>query len=557
MPTVVDSLILTLGLDPSDFTKGQKQAAESFAKTKDEALKTGKTIEDAGAKGADAIAKISREALGLFAILLGGRGLKEFVADVTASNAALGRLGVNLSASPQAISAWGAAAERMGGNADATAQSFQAMSDKIQALKTRGEALPMVFYQIQAMGGRTIDLNHGINQTMVDLAENLKRIGATDPAKANFLGRQLGIDPDTVNLMMRYGGSISAVVSQLERLAPRPEDIKASQELQAAWAELSQEFKAAGTHILTDLIPPMKELAREIKPLAETLEKIATWEVPEWLRGPSHVAPDGSNTLTWLGEKIVRGAAGIMGIHENQSGSNSRSGEPANPYGSIPGLPAGRSAGTGSGAQSAAMDAAMSQLAAEGVPEANRRAAAAVMVGQAVAESGLNPNTVHDSGTGYGIYGARLERRDRMLQWLVANGYAQNSLEGQMKYMVHEAMTNPAYRQTRDALMTASESNMPSAEMIARQNFESPSIWRDQQRLAAAQSAFAQTGLAARNANASGSVSNDNRSSTSETHIGTINVNAPNATDANGVAQEMWPAIMRYSFTNQANTGPQ
>ena len=28
-----------------------------------------------------------------------------------------------------------------------------------------------------------------------------------------------------------------------------------------------------------------------------------------------------------------------------------------------------------------------------------------------------------------------------MLDWMQANGYPQNSLEGQMRYMAHEAMT--------------------------------------------------------------------------------------------------------------------
>ena len=77
------------------------------------------------------------------------------------------------------------------------------------------------------------------------------------------------------------------------------------------------------------------------------------------------------------------------------------------------------------------MKFAMDQLRKEGVPEKNLKNAAAVMVGEAIAESGLRPSTVHDHGTGYGIYGARLGRRDKMLSWLQENGFAKDSLEGQ------------------------------------------------------------------------------------------------------------------------------
>ena len=100
----------------------------------------------------------------------------------------------------------------------------------------------------------------------------------------------------------------------------------------------------------------------------------------------------------------------------------------------------GRGAGGGSpsgsgppGKTSDAMAYAMDQLRKEGVPEAHLRNAAAVLVGEAIAESGLRPGQVHDHGTGYGIYRARLGRRDKMApEWLAANGYAKDFLEGQL-----------------------------------------------------------------------------------------------------------------------------
>ena len=45
---VLDALILTLGLDPSGFTKGRKQAESDLGKTRDESVKTAKQIEAQG-----------------------------------------------------------------------------------------------------------------------------------------------------------------------------------------------------------------------------------------------------------------------------------------------------------------------------------------------------------------------------------------------------------------------------------------------------------------------------------------------------------------------------
>jgi hypothetical protein len=101
------------------------------------------------------------------------------------------------------------------------------------------------------------------------------------------------------------------------------------------------------------------------------------------------------------------------------------------------------------------MRAAKDQLRLEGVPEDHLDAAAAALVGNAIAESQLNPRAVHDSGTGYGIYGARLGRNTRMQAWLTAHGFARDSLEGQQRYMVHEAMHD--YPVSRRALMNATD----------------------------------------------------------------------------------------------------
>ena len=139
---------------------------------------------------------------------------------------------------------------------------------------------------------------------------------------------------------------------------------------------------------------------------------------------------------------------------------------------------------------SAAMKAAKDQLRAEGVPEANLDHAAAMLVGQAQAESGLNPNTVHDGGTGYGVYGARLGRRTQMLNWLKENGYANNSLEGQMKYMAHEAMTGKDYAASRNALMGASADTMAAGTSVLTQNFERPAVDNSSTRLAHARAAL-------------------------------------------------------------------
>ena len=130
------------------------------------------------------------------------------------------------------------------------------------------------------------------------------------------------------------------------------------------------------------------------------------------------------------------------------------------------------------------MGYAMDQLRREGVPEGKLREAAAHLVGQATMESGLDPNKVHDGGTGFGIYGARDPkgwgtyrgaRRSDMVRWLEQNGYARNSAEGQMREMVHQAMSGK-YPRTKAILMGRGTGDIEHDTNSITKEFESPAV---------------------------------------------------------------------------------
>ena len=114
----------------------------------------------------------------------------------------------------------------------------------------------------------------------------------------------------------------------------------------------------------------------------------------------------------------------------------------------------------------------------EGVPEGNLDAAAAHLVGQAHMESGLNPKATHDYvggvPTGAGIYGARLKRKDAMLDWLDKNKFSKDSLEGQTRYMAHEAITK--YPTTANILRNAKPENFERDTPLITKNFEAPAV---------------------------------------------------------------------------------
>ena len=202
-------------------------------------------------------------------------------------------------------------------------------------------------------------------------------------------------------------------------------------------------------------------------------------------RGGGGGGGGGGGDGTAIGNAFAAAKAGSGGSnHSNPSGgdhSNPISNPPAETSASTvnraTGAPsdAGRPASGKRGERIAAAKAAMKdQLIKDGVPEAHAEEAANQLAGQALAESDLNPSQSHDGGTGHGIYGARNERRAAMDKWLAEKGYDKNSLEGQSRYMAHEAMTSKDYGKTRAALMGATPENRAATTDAVTRNFERP-----------------------------------------------------------------------------------
>lgn len=257
---IIDTLVVSLGLDPAAFKKGSKEVVDTQGKTTDAVVKGGKAIEESSKKAADSISKVTREVLGLYAVFVGARGIKEFIGDLIGADAALGRFSRNLNTSPQTLYAWGAAAERVGGSNEATAATFERIGKALYDLHRNGQALPKEYAQLQALTGMNIDRDHGVDKFLQDTAAALQRLNQIDPSQVHFIAQGMGIDDGTANVMIKYGSAIGAYIDQLKKLAPQNDAIKAAQELQEKWATLQQTAVNLANTILDRLGPQIADL---------------------------------------------------------------------------------------------------------------------------------------------------------------------------------------------------------------------------------------------------------------------------------------------------------
>lgn len=254
-------------------------------------------------------------------------------------------------------------------------------------------------------------------------------------------------------------------------------------------AEASERLAGGiGTDQLEKIEDNTEETVKELKRASSAWEKIGNM-LPAWAQQA-------------LGTGGVGGGAGGAGGGGGGAGGGAGAGAGGGAGGAGGGVGGGAGAGAGGGAGAGAggkgapaagglrgrigtlKTALQEQLKKEGVPQANLEEASNLLAGQAITESGVNPEAVHDKGTGLGIYGARdpggkgPQRRTDMLNWIKAQGLPYGTQEqkiaAQGRFMAHEAMASGRYPKTRAALMGAEPGSREQRGYAITKEFEAP-----------------------------------------------------------------------------------
>jgi hypothetical protein len=130
---------------------------------------------------------------------------------------------------------------------------------------------------------------------------------------------------------------------------------------------------------------------------------------------------------------------------------------------------------------------------------------AAGIVGNLLHESGLDPTISHDQGTGIGIAGWRLERRQALREFAAARGTSETDFKTQLAFVDHELKTSEPGART--ALMQA---QTPQDAAVAFIRFERPKGYNETNP-ALAHGASNRVGLARAVAEATGGAAPDGR----------------------------------------------
>lgn len=270
MATVIDSLIVKLGIQSDEFKKGSQEVRDGMKKTREDSEKTSKEMEANGKRAASFFGSIRTELLALVGVTLSAQGIKTFITSMTSDLMRLGIESRALDMSAKSLDGWERAASAAGSTAQKMSSTLTGFQNALTNYRTGGAQDDPLFGALANFGaatGANFDFNNDSSgDIMRKVAQNWNKL--SEDAKRRF-GGMLGFDSAT-----QQGLSSGALVRDADNFAKisRATDdaTRKALEFNRRLEEMKQNFSAAAQVLYEALIPYVERLI----PL---IEKVGIW----------------------------------------------------------------------------------------------------------------------------------------------------------------------------------------------------------------------------------------------------------------------------------------
>lgn len=270
--TVIDALLITLGLDTSDFRKGQKDVSDDLKKQREDAKKTAKEMAEQGKKAAAFFGSIKTELLALTGVTVTAGGLMSLVKNTTSSLMDLSIQSKALGMSAKELDGWAKSAEAAGSSAEKITNVLKGFQDAKQGATFGDFTNPL--YEVAPILRRLTGVE--INTSKDDVPTIARKVFSAlqkvkNPAMRRVLAERVGIDDAT--LQRNQEGQFLPDVDRLTKSSGITDaSTKGAKEFTAAWAELNQNLDTTKNQFYTFLIPYVREFNGVLRDLSDWMK---------------------------------------------------------------------------------------------------------------------------------------------------------------------------------------------------------------------------------------------------------------------------------------------
>lgn len=314
MATVIDALVVTLGLDAKGFKKGTEETEKSLKATASASVRFAKEMEASGKQAAQVFSAIKMEALGLIGVLSGTAGLGAVAFNASKAMADLGRQAAAMNMPVDQLDAFGKAVARAGGDSATARGQLQSLADFMAESKMHGGNAEKLGYFAAIGADPWRDTPLDVMMKAADYAKTHDLLTAKTQLGKIGLG-----DDAMLNILKGGSAGLRSGMNESRRIGViTPEMSKNAAELQKAFVGLGQALGFAKDKWVDDWSP--------------TATKMLDWTKEMVINNPPLVKGIGDLTLalTALGAvkvsgrllsflgllRIIPQAAAILGVLE-------------------------------------------------------------------------------------------------------------------------------------------------------------------------------------------------------------------------------------------------
>ncbi len=311
--TVIDSLIVLLGLDASNYKKGRETAEKETAET----ARKAKLSADAITKS---LTDVGKTVAGLFLGFETASGFAKWLGTLNSGEAALGRTAANIGMSAHELNKWGNAVQLAGGSAQDAQGAFTQLTQDFVKMNATGEQSALL-QLLRARGVMIRDENGNLRnqgQILEELADKTAQYGRAYQAT---MFAQVGLSQGEINYLTQTKALREDQLRLAEKNNSVTEDsVAKAQRLQEYWRNIGIQIASAGQKILEEITPAIQQAftwasnfmnafknSGALDELGETLRTIMSlfeklFKAAEWLANTGPVKALGKYTQFMLKE---------------------------------------------------------------------------------------------------------------------------------------------------------------------------------------------------------------------------------------------------------------
>jgi len=293
MATIIDQLLVTLGLEPQGFKKGAQEVTDAEKQinkaTQDGEAKRKKIDKDQGERQRkyaketerhnkqqiESFNKIKHQLLGIMGAYIGLRSLKNFAMNAIFDESAFGRLSDVVGMSANQIAAWGLAARSIGGDAKEMSGEILKAQGTLGAMRI-GQA-PGAYQSFLRYGGQVGDMRN-TSSYLLGISKILQHLNSNPQLRASmpYVAGQLGVGYNLMQLLKQGPGVVSKMIGQYEHVTSMTRDqVKNSEKLQKAMAVTEEAWAHTGRILLNDVNPYLLQFVTDLKRFSDWVNEHA------------------------------------------------------------------------------------------------------------------------------------------------------------------------------------------------------------------------------------------------------------------------------------------